>query len=265
MKSSSTPHVCARDHVHTPGPEVGCQRTQAAGYTLEELVRETSEGLEQERERAKAIEGERESERDKGRANLEKGIAVGGKEVRRRGSDGIKNLVRSHVPRIPILIPLFTRATSDIDARSSRARARTCVVCKCVFLFLGGVCVRECCVNQPCDDDDGRSTVSTVPLPLAHVVAWLFLARRSIRGHGVESLSRKSARGGERGGSSLPFPTKIASPLSLSRDGVLWPRFDPALLHIVKSRNGSVKKRGGRAVRWDSGRPRSIEDVSRRR
>lgn len=55
--------------------------------------------------------------------------------------------------------------------------------------------MRECCVNQPCDDDDGRLTVSSVPLPLAR-------RRRSSRQDryalAVRSLFRESARGGER-------------------------------------------------------------------
>lgn len=44
-KSPRTPRVCACDLVHAPGSEVGCQRTRAAGYTLEEPVRGTSEDL----------------------------------------------------------------------------------------------------------------------------------------------------------------------------------------------------------------------------
>lgn len=91
-------------------------------------------------------------------------------------------------------------------------------------------------MNQPCDDDDGRSTVSTVPLPLAHVVARSFLARRSIRAATVpESLSRKNARrgggGGGRRGSPLPFPTKIAdeSSLALSPRLVSFGRVSPGI------------------------------------
>lgn len=138
--------------------------------------------------------------------------------------------------------------------------------CVCVCPYSPAVCVRKCCVNQPCDDDDGRSTVSTVPL--VHVVARSFLARRSIRG--AESLSRKSARGeegGERRGSPLPFLTKIAdeSSLALSRRCPLA-AFRPALTSrcqaAERKREGGIgeERHGGRA-----GSGRSIEDVSRRR
>lgn len=162
----------------------------------------------------------------------------------------------------------------------ARARARMCerVVCLSVEFPDPQLCVRECCVNQPCDDDDGRSTVSTVPLPLAHVVTRSFLARRIDT---RRSLLREKARETREGRRDLPlpFPTKIANESSLSlsrsfsrslsRDGVLWPRFARHYFTLssreTERGRGSNIAKGERETTFDRERFASPVSISRER
>lgn len=119
-KSSRTPRVCACDLVHAPGPEVGCQRTRAAGYTLEEFIRGRSRRVstvrERERQRKRRIRAEPVSRKERRRS----------KEVRRLLGDGIKDLACSFAYSSDSSIPLFTRVTSyvkDAYRREIVARA----------------------------------------------------------------------------------------------------------------------------------------------